>query len=133
MTDDSVTQFVFSLSITGSGRERYCWAQSVDLRNPWIALRNLWIHTLRRNPWIAQESVNRAGRSIHFAYDSIHLAQTYMDGLVISTIRTKKLFNFRLNLKFNNFTHFISDFLQTMQSSTEKSNQIQIALSYKKI
>ena len=33
-----------------------CWAQSVDLRNPWIALRNLWIHTftLRRNPWIAQ-------------------------------------------------------------------------------
>ena len=31
---------------------------SVDLRNPWIALRNLWIHTLRRNPWIAQESVD---------------------------------------------------------------------------
>ncbi len=35
-----------------------CWAQSVDLRNPWIALRTLWIHTLRRNPWIAQESVD---------------------------------------------------------------------------
>ena len=35
-----------------------CWAQSVDLRNPWIALRNLWIHALRRNPWIAQESVD---------------------------------------------------------------------------
>ena len=25
-----------------------------------IALRNLWIHTLRRNPWIAQESMDRA-------------------------------------------------------------------------
>ena len=72
-----------------------CWAQSVDLRNPWIALRNLWIHTLRRNPWIAQESVDRAGRSMNFAYDTIQLAQTYMDGLVIST-----------NLKLNNFTHF---------------------------
>ena len=30
----------------------------MDLRNPWIALRNLWNHTLRRNPWIAQESVD---------------------------------------------------------------------------
>ena len=30
----------------------------MDLRNPWIALHNLWIHTLRRNPWIAQESVD---------------------------------------------------------------------------
>ena len=26
----------------------------------WIALRNLWIHTLRRNPGIAQESVDRS-------------------------------------------------------------------------
>ena len=33
----------------------------MDLRCPWISLRNLWIHTLRRNPWIAQESVDRAG------------------------------------------------------------------------
>ena len=41
------------------------------------------IHTLRRNPWIAQESVDRAGRSMNFAYDTIQLAQTYMDGLVI--------------------------------------------------
>ena len=81
--------------ILGLGR-CICWAQSVDLRNPWIALRNLWIHTLRRNPWIAQESVDRAGRSMNFAYDTIQLAQTYMmDGLVIST-----------NLKLNNFTHF---------------------------
>ena len=39
-------------------RTLLCWAQSVDLRNPWIALRNLWIHTLRRNPWIAQVSVD---------------------------------------------------------------------------
>ena len=66
----------------------------MDLRNPWIALGNLWIHTLRRNPWIAQESVDRAGRSMNFSYDTIQLAQTYMDGLVIST-----------NLKLNNFTH----------------------------
>ena len=30
-----------------------CWAQSVDLRDPWIGLCNLWILTSRRNPWIA--------------------------------------------------------------------------------
>ena len=76
-------------------RRSNCWAQSVDLRNPWIALCNLWIHTLRRNPWIAQESVDRAGRSMHFGYDTIQLVQTYLDGLVIST-----------NLKLNNFMHF---------------------------
>ena len=74
-----------------------CWAQSVDRRYPWICLRNLWIHTLRRNPWIAQISVDRAMRSMNFAYDTILLAQTYMDGLVIST-----------NLKLNNFTHLAS-------------------------
>ena len=67
----------------------------MDRRYPWICLRNLWIHTLRRNPWIAQISVDRATRSMNFAYDTILLAQTYMDGLVIST-----------NLKLNNFTHF---------------------------
>ena len=39
--------------------------------------------------------MDRAGRSMNFAYDTIQLAQTYMDGLVIST-----------NLKLNNFTHF---------------------------
>ena len=72
-----------------------CWAQSVDRRYPWICLRNLWIHSLRRNPWIAQISVDRATLSMNFAYDTILLAQTYMDGLVIST-----------NLKLNNFTHF---------------------------
>ena len=33
----------------------------MDRRYPWISLRNLWIHTLRRNPWIAQISVDRAG------------------------------------------------------------------------
>ncbi len=32
---------------------------------------------------------------MNFAYDTIQLAQTYMDGLVISP-----------NLKLNNFTHF---------------------------
>ena len=32
---------------------------------------------------------------MNFAYDTIQSAQTYMDGLVIST-----------NLTFNNFTHF---------------------------
>ena len=41
--------------------------------------------------------MDRAGRSMNFAYDNdtIQLAHTYMDGLVIST-----------NLKLNNFTHF---------------------------
>ena len=68
-------------AICGSAQSMDCAAQ--------------WIHTLRRNPWIAQESVDRAGRSMNFAYDTIQLAQTYMDGLVIST-----------NLKLNNFTHF---------------------------
>ena len=48
-----------------------CWAQSVDRRYPWICLHNLWIHTLRRNPWIAQISVDRATRSMNFAYDNV--------------------------------------------------------------
>ena len=39
--------------------------------------------------------MDRAGRSINFAYDTIQMAQTYMDGLVIST-----------NLKFNHSRHF---------------------------
>ena len=30
-----------------------CWAQSMDLCNPWIALRKPWIRTLCDNPWIA--------------------------------------------------------------------------------
>ena len=30
------------------------WAQSVDRPDSWMALRNLWILTSRRNPWIAQ-------------------------------------------------------------------------------
>ena len=53
------------------------------------------------DPYFAQESMDRAGIcgsswAIHeFAYDTIQLAQTYMDGLVIST-----------NLKCNKFTHF---------------------------
>ena len=54
-------------------------ARSMDLRDPWIMLHNLWIHTLRRNPLIAQESVDRTARSINFAYDTIYLVQTYMD------------------------------------------------------
>ena len=29
-----------------------CYAQTVDLDNPWIALHELWIHALRNNPWI---------------------------------------------------------------------------------
>ena len=35
------------------------WAQSVDRPDSWIALRNLWILTSRRNPWIAQDSCLR--------------------------------------------------------------------------
>ena len=29
-----------------------CWAQSMDLRNPWIALHEAWIRALRDDPWI---------------------------------------------------------------------------------
>ena len=65
-------------------------AQSMDR-----AAQSMDPYFVRRNPWIAQESVDRAGRSTNFAYDTIQLVQTCMDGLVIST-----------NLKFNNFTHF---------------------------
>ena len=35
-------------------RRYICWAQSMDLYNPWIAQRKPWIHTLRDNPWIAR-------------------------------------------------------------------------------
>ena len=38
-----------------------CWEQSVDMQDPWISLRNLWIPSSRMNPWIAQKSVDRAG------------------------------------------------------------------------
>ena len=56
-----------------------CWAQSVDLRDPWIALCNLWIHTLRRNPWIAQESMDRAVRFMNFAYsDTIYIVGAHI-------------------------------------------------------
>ena len=58
------------------------------------------IHGLR-----AQISVDRATRSMNFAYDTILLAQTYMDGLVIST-----------NLKLNNFTHFNGPLQSTEQN-----------------
>ena len=34
------------------------------------SLRNLWIHTLRRNPWVAQESVDRAVGFMNLAYDT---------------------------------------------------------------
>ena len=48
---------------TESGTVSICWVQSVDLRDPWIALRNLWIPSLRRNPWML-------ARSMDFAYDA---------------------------------------------------------------
>ena len=38
------------------------WAQYVDRPDSWIALRNLWILTSRRNPWI-----NYLARSVDFA------------------------------------------------------------------
>ena len=84
----------------------------MDRRYPWICLRNLWIHTLRRNPWIAQISVDRATRSMNFAYDTILLAQTYMDGLVIST-----------NLKLNNFTHFNGPLQSTEQNHRQSASE----------
>ena len=40
-----------------------CWAQSVDLRYPWICLRNRWIYSLRRNPWIFAQSMDYVERS----------------------------------------------------------------------
>ena len=40
--------------ITNEDSTSTCWAQYVDLPNPWIVLRNLWILSSRRNPWIAQ-------------------------------------------------------------------------------
>ena len=52
------------------------WAQSVDLHDPWIAPRNLWILTSRRNPWIDN-------KSLHYCNPS--LEQTYMDRLVTFT------------------------------------------------
>ena len=55
----------------------YCWVQSMDLRDPLIALCNLWIPSLRRNPWIAQGML---ARPMDFAYDAnfkSSLAQTY--------------------------------------------------------
>ena len=69
-------------------------------------------HTLRRNPWIAQISVDRATRSMNFAYDTILLAQTYMDGLVIST-----------NLKLNNFTHFNGPLQSTEQNHRPSASE----------
>ena len=95
-----------------SDSELQCWAQSVDQRYPWICLRNLWIHSLRRNPWIAQISVDRATRSMNFAYDTILLAQTYMDGLVIST-----------NLKLNHFTHFNGPLQSTEQNHRPSASE----------
>ena len=39
---------------------RFCWAQSVDMRDPWISLRNLWIASSRRNPWMFAQSMDFA-------------------------------------------------------------------------
>ena len=34
------------------------------MQDPWISLRDLWIPSSRRNPWIAQKSVDRAGYNL---------------------------------------------------------------------
>ena len=78
-----------------------------------LLAQSIWIHTLRRNPWIAQISVDRATRSMNFAYDTILLAQTYMDGLVIST-----------NLKLNNFTHFNGPLQSTEQNHRPSASEL---------
>ena len=54
-----ITEFVHDTlsmlsAICGSARSMDRAAQSMDLRDPWIALRNLLIHTSRRNPWICE-------------------------------------------------------------------------------
>ena len=37
-----------------------CYVQTVDPDNPWIALRKLWIHALRNNPWIVCATQSQA-------------------------------------------------------------------------
>ena len=41
-------------------KEGKCLAQSVDMRDPWISLRNLWIASSRRNPWMFAQSMDFA-------------------------------------------------------------------------
>ena len=71
------------------------------------------------DPYSAQKSmdcadiyVDRATRSMNFAYDTILLAQTYMDGLVIST-----------NLKLNNFTYFNGPLQSTEQNHRPSASE----------
>ena len=49
---------------------------------------------------------------MNFAYDTILLAQTYMDGLVIST-----------NLQLNNFTHFNGPLQSTEQNHRPSASE----------
>ena len=102
-----IIKSIFSNKLWHANGINYQVQDQVQYKSLIYVGRNLWCGSAQsmdraaqsmdpcRNPWIAQESVDRAGRSMNFAYDTIPLAQTYMDGLVIST-----------NLKFNNFTHF---------------------------
>ena len=64
-----------------------CWAQSMDLGNPRIALRKTWIRSLRDNRWICaylRRKVQLRGQSMDCA------AQT-TDCLVHSQVQSKVL------------------------------------------
>ena len=55
----AITEWTNDYRAHNARLERMGWAQSVDLPDPWIELRNLWILSSRRNPWIAQGSCLR--------------------------------------------------------------------------
>ena len=73
------------------GWQYICWAQSMDLHNPWIAQRKTWIHTLRDNPWIAraiQGSCVSKGAKYKFANNLwIALRAQTTDRLVCSQVQ----------------------------------------------
>ena len=49
-----------------------CCAQSMDLHNPWIALRKAWIHALYDNPWIGLHVTKAWLRQCHI-FPILHL------------------------------------------------------------
>ena len=79
-----------------------CWAQSVDLRDPWIALGSPCAIIVSMDPYVfVQESVDRAVRSMNFAYHAVCNSwrrHYYMDRLVIFTNLT---FYYSTHFKFN--------------------------------
>ena len=83
---------VLAMSCAHAGWQYICWAQSMDLHNPWIAQRKPYIHTLRDNPWIAraiQGSHVSKGAKYKFADDLwIALRTQTTDRLVCSQVQS---------------------------------------------